>query len=210
MLSIFPRSAKFGPLLAELGDNAHATAQALVWLFEHPEAQDAGIARLRDGERQGDALARRVIDTVRDSFLVPFDREDILNLNEQLDDFVDNLEDAGRRLRLYRLPGATDAALQLARIAVQQAELLRQVLPRLGEPRRARDAGPLLDQVRALESQADEISEGAQARLFDGAADIPTLVHALRWSELYALLEEVTDGAQRVANRIEEVLLKNA
>ncbi len=210
MLSIFPKSTKFGPLLGEVGANALATAQALVSLFEHPEAQEQGIARLRECERNGDVLARRVINTVRDSFLVPFDREDILILNEQLDDFVDNLEDAGRRLRLYRLPQATPQALTLARIAVQQAELLVQVLPRLGEPRRAQGVGEVLDQVRALESQADEISEQAQATLFDGAADIPSLVHALRWSEVYALLEEVTDAAQRVANRVEEVLLKNA
>lgn len=210
MLSIFPRSAKFGPLLAEVGENALATARALLDLMEHFSDLDAGLARLRDCERRGDELTRQMLDLVRDSFIVPFDREDILALAEQLDDFVDHLEDVGKRLKLYRVGQPTAQALELARIAVGQAEVLTKVLPSLGEPRRAHKLVGALEEVRTLESRGDVIMDEVQASMFDSASDIPSLVAALRLSEVYALLDEAVDGAQRIANRIEEVLLKNA
>lgn len=210
MLSIFPRSAKFGPLLAEVGENALATARALLDLMEHFSDLDAGLSRLRDCERRGDELTRRMLDLVRDSFIVPFDREDILALGEQLDDFVDNLEDVGKRLKLYRVQAPSPQALELARIAVGQAEALTRVLPSLGEPRRARNLMGALEEVRVLETRGDTIMDEVQAGMFDEATDIPSLVAALRLSEVYALLDEAVDGAQRIANRIEEVLLKNA
>jgi uncharacterized protein len=48
------------------------------------------------------------------------------------------------------------------------------------------------------------------ASLYDDAIDVPSLIHALRWGELYALLERATDRGESVGNTLEGILLKYA
>jgi uncharacterized protein Yka (UPF0111/DUF47 family) len=48
------------------------------------------------------------------------------------------------------------------------------------------------------------------AGLYDGVEAVPDLIHALRWGELYQLLEDATDRAEDVADTLEGILLKYA
>jgi len=42
------------------------------------------------------------------------------------------------------------------------------------------------------------------------ASAIPALVNALKWKEVYELLEAATDSAEDVAEVLEGIMLKNA
>ena len=65
-------------------------------------------------------------------------------------------------------------------------------------------------EIHRLENEADDALNQALATLYDGAVDIPTLVCAIRWGELYGLLEDATDRAEDVANTLEGIVLKHA
>jgi uncharacterized protein Yka (UPF0111/DUF47 family) len=64
--------------------------------------------------------------------------------------------------------------------------------------------------IHRLENEADEVLTKALAVLYDGITEVPALITAIRWQELYQLLEEATDRAEHVANAIEGILIKNA
>ena len=48
------------------------------------------------------------------------------------------------------------------------------------------------------------------AEVYDDATDIPSLIKAMRWNELYQQLEATTDRAEDVANTLEGIVLKHA
>ena len=50
----------------------------------------------------------------------------------------------------------------------------------------------------------------ALMELFDGAADISSLIKAIRWREIYQYLEDAADYAEDIADTLERIVVKNA
>jgi predicted phosphate transport protein (TIGR00153 family) len=205
-----PRDERFFDYFRDAANNAAEAAKLLIDLFEHYEDDEQKVRRLREVEHRGDEITHQIFNALNRTFVTPLDREDISALASAIDDFVDAIEEIAKRCWLYRIDGPTTVARSLAGIIGEQARLLAETVPLV---ERAKDSDPLKRQVvviNRLENEADDLLDTALAGVYDGAADIPALVRALRWSELYQKLEEATDKAEDVANTLEGIMLKNA
>ena len=205
-----PQDERFFNYFRDATINANEAAKQLLELIGQLEDVERKVRRLRDLEHRGDEITHQVFNALNSTFVTPIDREDIRDLASKLDDFVDYIEEAARRLWLYRIDETTELARVLARIISEQAQILTEVVPML-EHAKGRDAALRHTvEINRLENEADEILNQALAGLYDGATDIPTLIKAIRWGELYQLLEDATDRAEDVANTVEGIILKHA
>lgn len=205
-----PRDERFFDLFRDAASNANDTARQLLDLFEHYEDLERKTRRLRDLEHRGDEITHRIFNALNSTFVTPIDREDIQNLTSQLDDFVDYVEEVARRMWLYRMEEPTQRACLMARIISEQAEVIAKAVPMLEDGKKGDELRSQLVEIHRLENEADDVNNQAMAALYDGATDILSLVQAIRWGELYQLLEDATDSGERVANALEGILLKNA
>ncbi|GGN48053.1 DUF47 domain-containing protein [Deinococcus daejeonensis] len=205
-----PSNPKFSEKFTAAARNAHATAQALVDLLENYTDVDAKVQRVRDLEHEGDRLSGEVTSLLAESFIVPFDREDIIALNDELDDLVDDMEDAARKLSLYGVEAPLPAMARLARVVEQQCALLAQGMPMIEQNNKVGELARIAKEIRALEDQGDTISDEVQRTLYHGVNDVPGMIRAMRGGEIVALIEDASDQAQRVAKTVESILLKNA
>ncbi|GMA16049.1 DUF47 family protein [Deinococcus metallilatus] len=205
-----PRNPQFSAKFAEAARNAHATAQALVDLLENYTDVDAKVQRVRDLEHEGDRITREITNLLAESFIVPFDREDIIALNNELDDLVDSMEEAASKLSLYGVEGPLPQMAQLARVVEQQCALLAQGMPMIEDTGKIRELAALAQQIRTLEDEGDRISDEVQRTLYQGVNDVPGMIRAMRGGEIVNLIEDASDQAQRVAKTVESILLKNA
>ncbi|SMB94977.1 DUF47 domain-containing protein [Deinococcus hopiensis] len=205
-----PRNPQFSAKFAEAARNAHATAQALVDLLENYTDVERKVQKVRDLEHEGDRITREITNLLAESFIVPFDREDILALNNELDDLVDDMEDAARKLSLYGIEKPLPQMVQLARVVEQQCALLAQGMPLIEDAGRVRELTALAGQIRTLEDEGDTISDEVQRTLYQGVTDVPGMIRAMRGGEIANLIEDASDQAQRVAKTVESILLKNA
>jgi len=123
---------------------------------------------------------------------------------------VDDAEEAGKRLGLYRLAESTEPARLLARILHEQAEGLAKAVALLSNiAKNGDEIRRYVVEIHRLENEADDVLNEALAILYDEASDIPSLVTCMRWGELYGLLEDATDRAEDVADVLEGIYLKN-
>lgn len=205
-----PHNPKFSAKFAEAAANAHVTARALVDLLENYTDVEAKVQRVRDLEHEGDRLSREVTNLLAESFIVPFDREDIISLNNELDDLVDYMEEAARRLSLYRVERPLPQMALLARVVEAQCALLAQGMPLIENTGRVGELAELAQKIRALEDEGDRISDDVQRGLYDGVNDVQGMIRAMRGGEIVGLIEDASDQAQRVAKTVESILLKNA
>ena len=205
-----PKNPQFSVKFAEAARNAHATAQALVDLLENYVDVERKVQRVRDLEHEGDRITREITNLLAESFIVPFDREDILALNNELDDLVDDMEDAARKLSLYGVERPLPQLVQLARVVEQQCALLAQGMPLIEDAGRVRELTALAGQIRTLEDEGDTISDEVQRSLYHNVTDVPGMIRAMRGGEIANLIEDASDQAQRVAKTVESILLKNA
>ena len=114
--TLIPREMRF----FDMFDDATAVLRrasdkflALVTEFNHLSER---AQELRQEEHACDEVVGRIIKALDQSFITPFDREDIHTLATRLDDVMDNMEETAYRLESFRIERPTRAATDLARI----------------------------------------------------------------------------------------------
>jgi uncharacterized protein len=204
MTPLIPRDNTFFEMFASMSENLIAGARVMVDLFADYRDVETKVAEIRRIERTGDEITHNVFTKLNQTFITPFDREDIHALASSLDDVLDFLNSAAARIIMYRITNPPPAALELSRLILLQCQEMHRALPLL------RKNGSILTycvEINRLENEADVVSRAAIAQLFDQEKDPITLIKA---KELIETLELATDKAEDVANVLETVVLKNS
>jgi len=206
MPRLIPRDAKFFDMFAEIANNVVEGAKVLSDLLHHYdyETMPAAVQKIKEIEHRGDDMTHKILIKLNQTFITPFDREDIHLLASSLDDVLDFINGASDRLLTYKISQPSPSAKVLASIILKQAQELKKAVALLGKDHH------LLEhcvEVNRLENEADQVSREAIGRLFDGGYDPITLI---KLKELLEILEQASDKAEDVADVLETVVLKNA
>jgi hypothetical protein len=206
-----PRDEQFFTHFNDSARNALETARLLVEIVESGPDTERMVRRLRDLEHTGDDITHRIYQALNSTFVTPLDRDDIRHLASMLDDFVDAIEEAGKRLWLYQMGAPTEEARLFCRILVEQAELLANGMPDLEQAgKKAKELQRCALELHRLENEADDVLNQALADLYDGVTQVPELISSLRWGEIYGLLEAATDDGENIGHTLEGILIKYA
>jgi len=199
-----PRDRVYFELFEEAGQNILNASDLLDRLLSgYPDSKDMA-QEILDCEHEGDRITHDIIQRLNQTFVTPIDREDILALASALDDIVDYTEEVADYLGLYRIEAPMDQAITLAAILKAASRQIAEAMPML---RGFRDISGHTVEINRLENEGDRITREAVASLFDGGID-PMVV--IRWKDLFERLEAAIDAAERVANILEGIVIKNA
>jgi predicted phosphate transport protein (TIGR00153 family) len=203
-LSLIPRERRFYDLFeqqaATLVRSADLLGQGLADAEDLPERQ----REIKDLEHEGDDLTHEIIRALNQTFVTPFDREDIYELAAGLDDILDYVEEIADTTNLYGITAIPEPARELAGLLAQAVEQLERAIGRLES---AKGSDEYLIEVHRLEDVGDSISRRAIAELFGGHH--PPL-EVIKLKDLYGLLEDALDRCEDVANVLEGIAIKNA
>lgn len=205
MVRLVPRETKFFDMFAEMASNLVGGANALRGLFQDYKDVTGAVQRIKDIEHKGDDMTHAVVIKLNQTFITPFDREDIHALASALDDVLDYINSAADRLLMYKISFAPPAALKLADVIVRQSEELSKAVSLL-----EKDQQQVLEhcvEVNRLENEADAVARDAIGKLFQDEKDP---IQLIKIKELLEVLETATDKAEDAANVLETVILKSA
>ena len=203
MVSLIPRDISFFRMFSAMSDNLIAGARALVDLFSDYQDVEKKIDEIHRLEHAGDELTHAILTKLNQTFITPFDREDIHQLASKLDDVLDFIYASAARIAMYRITVPPPAAAELARIILKQTQELQKAVSLMQK------SGNILAhcvEINRLENEADVVSQQAIARLFESEKDP---INLIKIKELLEFLERATDRAEDVANVLETVVLKN-
>lgn len=203
-MRIVPRDTKFYDMFTEMAENLISGAQLVSDLLGDYRDVENRVRQLKEIEKHGDDMTHAVITKLNQTFITPFDREDIHHLASTLDDVLDLLNAAGERLVMYKIAVPPPAAHDLAQVVVRQAQEISSAVTKLDKQDNVLDR---CVEINRLENEADDIARRAIGRLFETETDPITLI---KFKELYEVLETATDKAEDVANVLETVVLKSA
>ena len=159
---------------------------------------------LRDLEHRGDEITHRVHQELNQTFLTPFDREDIYALAGAVDDVIDLAEETAATIVLDRVDAISPEAKELGAILLELGQQLVEAFDHL-ESRKDPEAHWV--RIHELENEGDRVSRQAIGNLFQHSQDP---IHIIKWKDVYNLLEQTIDRTEDVANILETVTLKNA
>jgi uncharacterized protein len=203
MVRLIPKDTSFFQMFSDMSDNLIGGARSLVELFADYRDVESRIEAIRRIEREGDELTHAILTKLNQTFITPFDREDIHQLASKLDDVLDFINASGARIVMYRIKDPPAAAGELARIILMQCQELQKAVSLMQKN------GNILAhcvEINRLENEADLVCQQAIAKLFEYEKDP---INLIKVKELLEFLERATDKAEDVANVLETVVLKN-
>jgi len=203
-MRLIPRETKFFDLFAELSGNLTAGGKLLRSILEDPRDLALRVEQMQAIEHKGDRATYAIITKLNQTFITPFDREDIHRLASALDDVLDFMNAAASRLVMYNITAPPPVAAELAGLIVLQCEELARGVSLLEKN------GHVMEhcaEVNRLEDVADHVSRRAIADLFEREKDP---IQLIKLKELYETLEYATDKAEDAANVLEAIVVKSA
>ncbi len=206
---LMPRERQFFTLF-----NSHASlvvqgAAALVEMlsnYSNNGRRDAYIVKIQGFEKAADEVTHQTVALMHNTFVTPFDRDQINKLIQRMDDILDLMQDTAESLTLYDVHVLTPEVSHLADLVHICCTRVHDAVTQLS----SMDNGPAIlkicQEIDALESDADRVMQAAISRLFREEQDLRQLV---KLKAIYELLELTTDKCQDVALVIEGVVLEN-
>ena len=111
---ILPREKSFFQMFNQQAENVEAGAIAMVEMLEHFEDAAARADKVEDFEHLGDTITHNILRKLNQTFVTPFDREDIHELASKIDDVIDLVDAAATRMVTYRVKALRPGVLDLA------------------------------------------------------------------------------------------------
>lgn len=205
MFKLSSRDARFYELFTASARHLVTGTGLLTELISAPVEARAGIAdRMREAEHDADDTTHAIMRLVNETFVTPFDREDIYRLASTLDDVMDAMEAAVDSVVLFQVEELPHEFAEMVETLVRAAELTSEAMPRL------RTMAKLSDywiEINGLENRADQIHRRLLARLFSGEFDAMTV---LKLKDVAEELEAAADAFEHVANTVESIAVKES
>jgi predicted phosphate transport protein (TIGR00153 family) len=202
---LLPREEQYFTLFAQMTSYINDAARTLVEMLAHQDGDyQEYVQRIKSIEHACDDLTHNVATRLNQSFITPFDREDIYMMSKALDDVVDLIDGAARAVVMYDIHEATEPAKQLAGVIQRMALQLNEVVSILQKPKGVTER---LVELHRLENEGDDIYHRAVAALFHERGDP---LEVLKWKDVYEKLETAIDRCEQVANIIEGVIIKHS
>jgi len=171
-----------------------------------PTTLPANRATMHKIEHAADQAKHGVINRLAKEFVTPIDREDIMQMTDELDNVTDTIEDIVIRLYMYNIRTVRPEALAFADVIVRCCDTLRVAMEEFHNFQKSQKLNQAIIAVNTMEEEGDAIYIDAVRRLFETCQD-PLEVAA--WSELFDRLEECCDACEHVADVIEHIAMKN-
>ena len=204
-LKLTPRDNTFFDLLTESAQHLVVGANLLRDLIPaERSARKAIFQRINEAEHQADEVTHRIMRRLNQTFVTPFDRDDIYMLASGLDDCIDFMEEAADLIVLYKVGELPPRVTDQVEVLQRAAELTAAAMPRL---RGMKDLAEYWVEINRLENQADKSYRKLLVQLFEDVSDV---IQLMKLREVVERLENAADAFERVANIVETIALKES
>jgi predicted phosphate transport protein (TIGR00153 family) len=201
---LMPQEEGFLHLFAKQAENIHVGAEALVKMLTHYTGVPEQVQIIKAIEHEGDEIAHNLLTKLNQTFITPFDREDIHELCNQLDDIIDLIDAAASRFVLYRVDTIREGTIDLVKVLVSATVEVTAAVKSLDSPEKALRH---CIEINRYENESDRLCRTLIAQLFDEEKDS---VQIIKWKEIFEVIETAVDKCEDVANVIEGVIIKSA
>jgi uncharacterized protein len=166
-LRLFPRheDAYFG-LFRAAADTIAAAATVLLDLLTDLADPETKAKQLAELEHEGDRITRTILTRLASTFIARFDRDDIFELAERLDNVTDAIDDVGDMVFLHGITQPLDPVTEQARVLLRAAEHTSQGMRTLDQMDPDR-LNAYLTAIHDLEHEGDQLHRRVRAQLYD-------------------------------------------
>jgi hypothetical protein len=197
------KTNRFIELLIQQAEFAVEGFQALLKYVSMPD--DALASRVSQIEKEADEVRRILIDELNQTFVTPFDREDIFALSLTVDDILDYANTTVEEMVMLDIEPNSFIERMVSLLNDAAREIHMGVIRLQDHPNVANDHAV---RAKALENRVETVYREAIADLFITPRDLDHIVDMLKLREVYRHLSNAADRGDAAANVIGDIVVK--
>jgi uncharacterized protein len=206
---LLPREDKFFDMFERHAQILVDGAEALLKVLDGGDELDRYRRVVIAKENEADQIVRQVMESVRRTFITPFDRSDIQALIQSMDDAIDQMNQTVKTITLFEVASFDPMMRDMASLAIEAARLTKKSLPGLREiAAHASEINAYTEAVVQLEERADQLHDDVLRDLFRRTKGGDAMAFLIG-SQIYEHLEKVLDRFEDVANQVSAIVIEH-
>ena len=203
-----PRDDKFFKYFNDLADAICEASMILKSFVENRSDPATNLEKINEVEERGDIVLSEVMKRINNSFITPFDREDIQHLANRLDDVTDGINSSAKRIALYNPKEMPPESVEMAKLIKESALAVSKAVDQLHVLKKSpTKIKKYCAELHELENKADDVYDQFIIKLFETEEDA---IEVVKLKEIMYELEKTTDGAELVGKIIKTIIVKYA
>lgn len=207
-----PKRSRVFESLVKQSSVVKKSAQTFRKITRHFKTLKKGCVALKTLEDKADKIVHTITAEAEKTFILPFDKEDISELTEHLDDIVDGIEQTANRLDIYEIPKSHKALIKFATLIAKATREIHQGTLLIQQHKLAsREFVASYKKLHDIEGEGDKLHRSILRKLMSGDSDEfdnNRFLSVFKWKEVFQTLEETLDKCERIAILFERIRIK--
>lgn len=210
LFNLLPKEEKFYDMIGDLNGHAHESARQLALLVHASnDAQRKEAAqRIRDSKDNAKKVKTLMVREVCQTFITPFDREDMQELAEAFYNIPKLIDKTQDRMMRHDLEAVDDDFNQFADVISRQADIMEEIIQMIQKSPKLHKMNDKVRDIHELEDKGDNLLGDMLEQAFQVRVSTPAGL-ILR-KDVYEMLEDVTDFYRDIANIALRIVLKHS
>lgn len=204
---LVPKDRKFFPLFNDAADNMVMASELLIKLVRERDLNHRleYMKQIKDVEHVGDDITRKLLNELNGTFITPFDREDIHDLINSMDDVVDYIHAASKRIHFYKVSNFPEEFIAIADLVHSANKEIQNVLRSVRNVNDFKKHVQSCEKIGEFESQVDDIYQEYLSNLFEQEVNAIDLI---KKRDILTTLEKAIDKCDDVSNIFSSLIVK--
>jgi len=203
-----PKENKFFPLYQKQAEYIEKAAKLLrQMLIENDLERLENLKKeIKECERNGDEVLHDFYAQLFNTVLTPFDREEVHELAEMMDTFLDHIDDSANIILTRRFLAVDEDLNTMAEnimFAAENLNLIIRDLPQLYDKRK--EIARLCHEIKTLEHDNDELYGNCISKLFQKDYNLTEII---KRKDLVQVLENTTNSVKYISDKIRSIISK--
>lgn len=204
---LFPKEKDFFSGFHKLSESLSAAVTEVASLIEIPDEQQMDLQKIKELELQSEALIRKSIEHLHETFITPFDRRHIFHLVIRMGEVMSLTRMIGEKIVAYKQTKFPEEFRSIIAECKKSCEITAKLVSLLQSFKTPHGTLRLCLEIYQLRSKSEGHLLGLSARLYESDFEPKNLMRTLEvGKELIALIKKFGE----VALLIEEIILEYA
>ena len=205
-----PKEKKFYPLYEKQAEYINKGAQLLRQMLLETDLERLESLKkdIKTCENGGDDVLDEFHSTLFSTVMTPFQREDVHELAELMDDFMDRIDDCGNIIFTRRFLAVDEDLTTMAENIMFAAESLGNIisrLPYLSNSGKRKEVNRLCQEIKTIEHDNDELYGSYISKLFQQDY---SLTEIIKRKDLVQVLENTTNSVKYISDKVRSIISK--
>ena len=203
-----PKEKKFYPLYQKQAEHIDKAAKLLRQMLIETNLERLEVLKtdIKACETEGDEVLRDFYSQLFNTVLTPFDRDDVHELAEMMDTFLDRIDDSANIILTRRFLAVDEDLTTMADNIMFAAENLSTIIadmPKMLDNRK--EITRLCQEIKTLENESDVLYGSYISKLFNNGY---TLTEIIKRKDLVQVLENTTNSVKYISDKIRSIVSK--